>query len=161
MARSDDIPLVALDVDGVVFPQMRHDPALVGCRLRVAGFPVFLTSVVAERLAQVTDEARLVWLTSWESDAPEAIGPLLGMQRAPFLPLRACTIAEKQERLVEVCGDAPLVWADDKLGAAARRFAASRSAPTLLIKPAPARGLTARQLDRIGAFVAEHSPTGG
>lgn len=156
MNRDPRIPLCVLDVDGVVFPRTDHAPDLVGRALRLAGFRVVLPRVVEEGLAAAISGADLVWLTSWEQDAPSEIAPLLGLPDAPALPLRRCTIAEKQQRLEEICGKAPLVWVDDQLGAAARRLAAARPAPTLLIKPDARRGLGARQLARVASFIATH-----
>lgn len=147
-------PLVVLDVDGVIFPQMQHDPALVGRALRVAGFPVFLPSHLEVGLAPALAGATLLWLTSWEADAPAFVAPLLSLPAAEHLALRTCSPAEKLGALAETRPAGPMVWVDDQLSAAARRFAAERTDPTLLIRPDPRRGITPRQLGRIRTFIA-------
>jgi hypothetical protein len=52
----------------------------------------------------------------------------------------------------EFAGERPLVWADDDMSSAARKWASERQAATLLLRPPDDRGLSARQVTRIANF---------
>ena len=95
----------------------------------------------------------LVWATTWEQEANEWIGPVLGLPALPVVCWPQESARQEQERgglfwktrtLADYAAGRPFAWVDDQITMADWRWCATLyPAPTLLQFIRPARGLTA------------------
>lgn len=95
----------------------------------------------------------LVWATTWEQEANEWIGPVLGLPALPVVCWPQESARPEQERgglfwktrtLADYAAARPFAWVDDQITMADWRWCATQyPAPTLLQPIHPARGLTA------------------
>ena len=152
-------PLLILDVDGVVLPYLPNlyrGPAPPDFRdARAWGFDVWVPEHLPSALSKLAEYFDLAWCTDWEDAANTDVSPLFGL--ATDLPVlhpdrRGSRGWWKLAAVREFAGDRPLVWADDHMSSGARRWAAARAAPTLLLRPPDDRGLSARQVAVIAGF---------
>ena len=146
-------PLLILDVDGVVLPLPRgrrmdgKEPAPAGYHnARAGGFNVWVPEHLQNELARLMNDFELAWCTSWMDGANDGVGALFGLPELPVLtaPPNGPWRWWKLNAVAEHAGQRPLVWADDDMTSSARRWAAARTAPTLLVRPRPEDGLSAR-----------------
>ncbi len=159
-------PLLFLDVDGVL-------ALSVGSGAPDGFVPYTVTASTGQEhrvwlnprhgtwLNELGEHFEIVWATGWENDAPRLLGPLLGLA-----PMRAIVFTErprvgvrlrKLPDVADFAGDASAAWVDDDLDAEMVRWADQRNAPTLLVEPDSAHGLTrdhVRQLIRFSEDVA-------
>ena len=153
-------PLLILDVDGVVLPyppNLYRGDAPPGFRdARAWGFNVWVPEHLPPALRALAEVFDMAWCTDWEDAANSEVSPLFGLPTdLPVLhPDRRGTRGWwKLAAVQEFAGDDhPLVWADDHMTSAARRWASIRTAPTLLLRPPDDRGLSARQVALIAGF---------
>lgn len=152
-------PVVALDVDGVLFPLGARpgDPILVPegyIEATVWGMPVSYHPDLPAFLAQVHELAEIVWATSWAEGANGHIGPLFGLDARPTLDVRG----DRWAAVSAFADERPLVWCEDMPLSRADRTALkqrNRITPTLRITPRRDLGLTARHHSRILRFLRE------
>lgn len=159
-------PKLLLDVDGVLLPVRRRDgsePCADDARfrpVRVDGLRGHVATWLLEGAPALADRFDIVWATSWEDRANGELTDLFGWGRRPWLGIfQGMRAGRSRVDVVSqaIGDDEPLVWCDDQgVGEVARRWAAARRAPTLLIRPRPHRGLGPRHLARILAFGAAH-----
>ncbi|BFU43327.1 hypothetical protein [Krasilnikovia sp. MM14-A1004] len=104
-------------------------------------------------LAAVGD---LWWATGWGEQANTHYLPLLGVEPLPVVRFPPVPFAPelKVPAVAEVVGDRPAAWIDDNHTDAGRRWAAERSAPTLLVSINPAVGWNRTDVDEVLAWVA-------
>ena len=98
----------------------------------------------------------LHWASAWGEDANTLFGAKLGVAALPvvtFPPLPFPPEA-KVPAVAEVVGGRPAAWIDDNHTEAGRRWAAGRSAPTLLVPIDPAVGWVWSDVDRVLGWVA-------
>jgi hypothetical protein len=165
-------PLLMVDVDGVLSlfgfqtppPALaavgRHDPPK-GSWHSIDGIPHFLSSAAAQHLLALVSLFELVWCSGWEEKADEYLPSLLGLPRGlPHLsfergarPGQSIHGHWKLAAIEAYAGTRPLAWIDDCIDAACHAWAAARGAPTLLVRTAPAQGLTEREAARLRAWV--------
>ena len=156
----DPQPYLLLDVDGVLAIEgpnagwQRHeliagDGSLHSLWLRAAHGP-WLRILAAKY--------ELVWATGWQYDAPQLLSPLLGCPPMEVIEFSTSPqIGARLDKLPDVAefvGDRPAAWVDDELGNRELEWAQQRSAPTLLIRPDPAWGLTEAHVDELLRFAA-------
>jgi HAD domain in Swiss Army Knife RNA repair proteins len=146
-------PLLLVDIDGVIslfgFPPDRRPD---GGFHSIDGIFHFLSSTAAAHLLGLVSVFDLVWCSGWEEKADEYLPHLLGLPAAlPFLrfarsPGRA-NAHWKLDAIEDHAGSRPLAWIDDAFNDACHEWAAARGSriPTLLVKTAPARGLTSTE----------------
>ena len=157
----DTKPILLLDVDGVLAPVV-EDASTCGFVLHEVTASngsvhhIWLNRDHGVWLNELREYFELVWATGWEHDAPRLLGPLLGLP-----PLEVLVFAERPQlsttlrKLPDVAarvGDSPVAWIDDNFDPEARRWAQSRKAPTLLIEPHSACGLSQEHFRQVLAF---------
>lgn len=162
------MPLLLLDVDGVLNPALDDSGGLPGfARHRVEASDgrqpmVWLNPQHGLWLNMLADRFELAWATGWEYDAPRILGSLLGLP--PFqvieftqrpvigVPLR------KLPDVQDLVGEEPVAWVDDDLDEEVHHWAQHRRAPTLLVQPDRHVGLTSGHVDELLVFADRTSP---
>ena len=152
-------PLLVLDVDGVLLPYLpnRHrGPAPNGFHdARAWGFNLWVPDHLPPALPALAQRFEVVWCTDWEDAANTEARDLFDLPELPVLRApRGQGGWWTLTAVAEYARERPLAWADDQIASAARRWASSRDAPTLLLAPRPDRGLSARQLGLITRFAS-------
>jgi hypothetical protein len=117
----------------------------------IDGMLHFLSLTAAAHLLSLAESFELVWASGWEEKADEYLPHLLGLPAGlPFVAftrpgagLSGTTHAHwKLDSITQFAGNRALAWIDDAFNPACHRWAASRTAPTLLVSTSPERGLT-------------------
>jgi len=135
------LPLLLIDVDGVLNPYVRPGTTL-GAQYathRIGEQVVRLTTSHGEWLHRLAELYELVWATTWDADANALIGPIIGAP--PNLPVISVTDRDAKDwtwklpAVERFVADRPLAWLDDDPGQGADEWAAARTIPTLLVKP--------------------------
>jgi hypothetical protein len=156
-----------VDIDGVISlfgggsarigagfdPQAR--PA--GIFHAVDGIPHFLSTEAATHLLTLAQDYDLVWASGWEEKAEEYLPRLLGLPAGlPFLSFERSQGAGrsveghwKLDAIDTSAGTRPVAWIDDAFDESCHVWATARSAPTLLVQTASARGLTSTEAQRL------------
>jgi HAD domain in Swiss Army Knife RNA repair proteins len=174
-----DKPLLLVDIDGVISlfgptnggagqSQPQSVPigtsSVEGSFHAIEGIPHFLSATAAAHLLSLARDFQLVWASGWEEKANEHLPHLLGMPEAlPVIPFsRSSSVSArttqahwKLHSVSQYVGTRPLAWIDDAFNAACHRWAAARSAPTLLVSTAPERGLTGEEALTLRRWAAE------
>lgn len=156
-------PLLMLDIDGVLslfgfHPQ--HPPA--GSFHAIEGIPHFLSAAAAPQLQRLSSVFDLVWASGWEERANDHLPALLGLPSPlPFLTFAREGEAGSSMRahwklhaVDSYAGSRPLAWIDDAFNDGCERWAAARTAPTLLVATEPSVGLTAEHADQLIGWAA-------
>jgi len=166
-------PLLMVDIDGVISlfggweqggwtdQHERGDShARDGSFHSIDGTLHFLSSTAAAHLLELSALFDLVWASGWEERANEHLPHLLGLPAAlPFLRFsrdvggRAGARAHWKLDAIEAhAGARPLAWIDDAFNPACHEWAHARSAPTLLVRTEPERGLTTAEAHQLQAW---------
>ena len=149
-----DKPLLLLDVGGVLSPYGMTPPADFSER-EIGGFWVVWTDRHTPRMARLSERFELVWATTWEQYANQALAPELGLGKLPVIRFtRGKTATRKLDTIREWVGDRPAAWIDDDLYEDAFSWAADRDReiPTLLVKATPSIGLTDEHVEELLTF---------
>lgn len=146
-------PLLLLDVDGVLQPVGRAVPPGYQ-RYEDEHSTAVLSPTHGDWLRELATSFDLVWATTWGSNANGAIGRRLGLPTLAHLELGTLPRdgTRKLGAVQAAVGDRPLAWIDDELYDDAEAWAATRSAPTLLIRTAAGVGLTLPDVIRLTHF---------
>ncbi len=147
-------PYLLLDVGGVLSPY-GMTPPLDFSEREIGGFWVVWTDSHAPRIARLSGRFELVWATTWEAYANQALAPELGLEKLPFIRFtRGKTATRKLDTIKRWVGDRPTAWIDDDLHDDAFAWAAERNThiPTLLVKATPSVGFTDAHVDQLLAF---------
>src|SRR5436190_16015589 len=146
---SEQRPILALDVDGVVsLFGFEGPPAEAPGRFHlINGIAHCIPDDVGARILRLADRFEVVWATGWEDRANERLPQILGLEgELPYLTFdgnaRFGSAHWKVGPIDRYAGDRPLAWIDDCLDESCHAWAASRSAPTLLAPTEPFTGLT-------------------
>ncbi|MCU1491877.1 MAG: hypothetical protein JWM85_3282 [Acidimicrobiaceae bacterium] len=176
MARHDGLPILVLDVDGVINPYAMDGP-VPGAFSDFAshesrGFLLRCSRQMGARLASLP--AELVWATTWAESVDVDVAPWCslppGLRVAARPPRREPDASSNwksvQVRDFVVAEGRPFAWVDDDAldvpgpdGLSPREWAADQSLDSLLIAPSPDRGLTPGELDRLEEWLSRHGPT--
>jgi len=155
-------PLLLLDVDGVLIPYAAAEQPAGFEQHQLLGEQVWLAPQHGAWLRPLCDRFELIWATGWEHDANRLLAPILGLPALPVMefPRNADGRFTKLPTITRFAAGRPLVWLDDELSDAARAWAASRAAPTLLLDADPAIGLTEQIVALIATFMRDKELTG-
>jgi hypothetical protein len=156
-------PLLLVDIDGVISLFGGELDPRAGSYHTIDGIPHFLSSTAATHLLSLGGIFELVWASGWEERADEYLPYLLGLPAGlPFLRFAPgvggtqTTLAHwKLEAVDAFAGERPLAWIDDAFNPACHEWASARTAPTLLVSTAPAKGLTSREQALLAAWARE------
>ncbi len=146
------LPALLLDVDGVLNPYgtgkcpdgfTEHD-------LFPGEEPVRLCLAHGEWISELRRVFDVAWATAWNDDANRLLAPLLGIAALPVvtMPSPPFQPRDKVPPIARFAGQRPAVWIDDLHPAEAWTWSAGRPEPTLLIRVAPAIGLTRQAVDQ-------------
>ncbi len=154
-------PLLLVDIDGVLNPHVSPSVAMPShyAAHQVGGQRVWLAAMHGEWLHWLSGHFDLAWATTWEADANELIGPIIGAP--PALPtIHFDQLDEhgwtwKLPAVQAFVGDRALAWLDDEPGFGVEEWASTRLEPTLLVKPNGYFGWTAAEFDELVTFAKE------
>ena len=158
-AEGADRPVLAVDVDGVISLFGFDEPLTKapGDVYLIDGVAHCISRPAGERLVRLSQHFDLIWATGWEERANEHLPLLLGLPgELPYLTFggnaQFGTAHWKLDAIQAYAGDRPLAWIDDNLDESCHAWAASRSAPTLLVETDPTRGLEEAHVDALVAW---------
>jgi hypothetical protein len=146
------LPLLLLDLDGVLNP-FAAATCLDGYEERMlfeGEDPVRFCFQHGEWIRELARVGDVLWATGWGATANEVYLPLLGLEPLPFVQFPPIPFeAELKVPAIDaVVGDRPAVWIDDNHTAAGLHWAATRTAPTLLVPIDPAAGWRREHVDQ-------------
>lgn len=153
-----ELPLLLLDVDGVVCPigGTATDQVPIADERRTLSHHRLLPAWLVE-LAEVF---ALVWATTWEHDANAVLSPRLDLPDLPVIEFTGAAVGPgetvKLPAVRRFVGERVFAWADDRLGVDALAWAAHRRVPTLLRDIDPATGVMQADIDALLEFGARH-----
>ncbi len=149
-------PLLLLDIDGVLSP-FGGGPPPGFKRETVGSYEVIWSPQHRDWLLQLSQSFQLVWATTWEHSANEAMSPILQLGQLSVIEFdRGTGDTWKLPSVQEFVGNRPAAWIDDDLYLDAHEWARQRDAPTLLIRTSSSVGLTKAHVDQLQTF-ADHS----
>ncbi len=149
-------PYLLLDVGGVLSPYGLTPPSDFSER-EIGGIWVVWTDSHAGRIERLAESFELVWATTWEHYANQALCPALGINPLPYIRfVRGQTETRKLDSVREFVGDRPAAWIDDDLYDDAHSWARLRNetTPTLLVQTTPSIGFTDEHVDELLAFAS-------
>jgi hypothetical protein len=151
--KSDDRPVLFLDVDGVIslFGFQASGPP-PGSFHSIDGILHCIGSDVAGRLARLAATYELVWATGWEEKANEYLVHILELpEDLPVLTFDGRAVFGsshwKLDAIDHYARRRPAAWIDDNLDERAEKWAAKRHAPTLLVRTESALGITEEHVE--------------
>jgi hypothetical protein len=154
-------PVLLLDLDGVLNP-FAAPVCPDGYRERVffdGEEPGRYCPEHGGWIRELAAAGELWWATGWGEHANELYLPLLGVDPLPVVRFPPVPFEPelKVPAVAAVVGDRPAAWIDDNHTPRGRRWAAERSAPTLLVSVDPAIGLVRADVDRVITWAADLS----
>jgi hypothetical protein len=153
---SDNKPILAVDVDGVIslfgFEQTPDQ-----CRFEMVDGMMHCISLRAGlRLQRLAEHYDLVWATGWEDKANFYLPRLLGIGELPYLSFdgaaRFGSAHWKLGPLEEHCRGRSLAWLDDNLDESCYEWARGRPEPTLLMPTRSEHGLQETETEALLAW---------
>jgi HAD domain in Swiss Army Knife RNA repair proteins len=177
-SEEPELPLLMMDIDGVIslfgaghpgawqrgIAQIDGPARPAGSFHSIEGIPHFLSAGAAAHLLELVSVYELVWASGWEERANEHLPHLLGLPARPFLRFERSVGRSnahwKLDAIDAYAGERALAWVDDALNDACYEWASARSAPTLLVRTDPQRGLTEREASLLARWATDlQAPT--
>jgi Swiss Army Knife RNA repair-like protein len=167
VAFKNDLPLLFLDVDGVIslfgFPQgygLASGPAPFEARPpgglhSINGILHYISSACSGHLERLGSRFELVWASGWEETANEHLPYLLGLPgELPCLNfdgrVRAGAAHWKIDAIAEYAGpNRALAWIDDNVEESCHAWASARRAPTLIIETVRHEGMREEHVKKL------------
>jgi hypothetical protein len=147
-------PVLLVDIDGVLNVYEVDD-----CPEGYSEFELFpddeepcrLCVVHGEWLRELSRQFDIAWASAWGFDAHRVLGPILGLEEFPFVPMPALPFppADKVPAIAAFVGERPAAWLDDVVTPEAHAWARGRQAPTLLIEVDHREGLQRRHVEEL------------
>ena len=162
--KSDDRPVLFLDVDGVIslfgFHPSGPPP---GTFHSIDGILHCIGADAGDRLRRLAATFELVWATGWEEKANEYLVHILELPGdLPVLTFDGRAVFGsshwKVEAIDEFARGRAAAWIDDNLDERAEEWAAKRGKPTLLVRTESALGITEEHVDELLRWADEVSP---
>jgi Swiss Army Knife RNA repair-like protein len=161
--KSDDRPVLFVDVDGVIslfgFEPSGSPP---GKFHSIDGILHCIGAEAASRLARLAERYELVWATGWEEKANEYLVHILALpEELPVLTFDGRAVFGsshwKLEAIDAYARGRPAAWLDDNIDEECERWAAGRREPTLLVPTENAIGVTEEHLELLLRWVRDVS----
>ena len=155
---SSTAPVLLLDLDGVLNPFAA--PVCPDGYLEREFFagegPERYCVAHGAWIRELAAAGELWWATGWGENANEIYLPLLAVEPLPVVRFPPVPFEPelKVPAVAAVVGDRPAAWIDDNHTEVGRRWAAERSASTLLVSIDPAVGWTRADVDRVLGWTA-------
>ncbi|GAA2708154.1 HAD domain-containing protein [Actinoplanes palleronii] len=126
MTASDQRPLLFLDVDGPLIP-FRSRPTQRVSGTDQPGNPLLDRLDPADGRRLLALGCRLMWATTWMSDANVVVAPRLGLPPLPVVDFPDADIPErglhwKTTSLIRRAAGIPFIWLDDEMTEADQRW---------------------------------------
>lgn len=120
--------------------------------------PARLCEVHGKWLRELGEQFDLTWASAWGVDAHRLLGPILGLDPFPFVPMPDAPFAPalKVPAVDYFVGDRPAAWLDDIVTPEVQVWARGRAAATLLIEIDHRSGLQRRHVDDLLNWSAQH-----
>jgi hypothetical protein len=151
--------LLLLDIDGVLNPYGVSEPSAgySDHHLFPGEEPVRVNPLHGAWLTEARSVLDIAWASSWNDEANTLLSPLLNMTPLPVvtMPPPPFDAGEKVPVIAAYAQQRPVAWIDDLHTPRAQRWAASRTAPTLLMTTDPTIGLTRDSIDRVIAWARD------
>jgi len=167
IAADEGLPLLAVDVDGVVVLLGGDDqgpPGAVRFEL-IDGMAHRVSIVAGDCLRRLSNHFELVWATGWEERANDHFPELLGLPRLSSINFddaaRFGSAHWKLDALGVYARGRPLAWVDDNFDDICFEWAAAREAPTLLVPVDPRRGLREEEAETLVTWARPFAPLAG
>jgi hypothetical protein len=165
---TDDRPILAVDIDGVIslfgFDQpmepgrVNPDDAPGEFHL-IDGMLHCIALETGPRLNRLAGAYELIWASGWEDRANDHLPDILGVPELPYLTFdgraRFGTAHWKLDAIDEYAGSRALAWVDDSLDESCYEWGEQRSAPTLLVPTESAVGLTEAHVAALESWVRD------
>jgi hypothetical protein len=162
--KSDDRPVLFLDVDGVISLFGFHPSGPPPGKFHsIDGILHCIGADAAARLRRLADTFELVWATGWEEKANEYLVHILELPGdLPVLTFDGRAVFGSSHWKVEAIEDyargRAAAWIDDNLDERAEKWAANRPEPTLLVRTESALGITDEQVETLLRWAHDVSP---
>jgi hypothetical protein len=160
LPANSDIPLLLVDVDGVIsLFGFDLDARPEGRFENVDGIHHYLSAAAGENLRALSERFELIWCTGWEERANEYLPHALSLPGPyPFLSFAGSPGAGARHWKLDAIDahagpDRPVAWIDDD-HRGCEEWARERPAPTLLVTSDPAVGITAAHVEELLAWAA-------
>jgi hypothetical protein len=160
----EGLPLLAIDVDGVVVLLGGDDEGAPGAvRFELIDGMVHRISIGAgDLLRRLSDHFELVWATGWQARANEHFPELLGLPRLPYVDFDGAakfgSAHWKLDPLDAYAKGRPVAWVDDNFDDICFEWAAAREAPTLLVPVDPRHGLRDEEAETLVTWARPFAP---
>ena len=141
-------------------------------------YPIRVSSDLVDHINDISETADIHWLTTWTHDAPKILAPLFGIKdfpvadavvgsESPYTSNWGASPDSRWWKLNAVIADMekhgrPIIWTDDDIltkyaGNYVRAIAEDMGIPILVIAPFDSKGIERHHIDKIRAFIKDHS----